>query len=167
MNSITLDDIFHDYDNLLSIPISVNKQENNGIIKKYNRNIIDNLKIKHYIKKGETCAICLDEIWHRHNSFLTDCGHCFHMNCIIKYEFNNYLSSNGILCPICRQDMGNYNDIKDKYHYSKNELDKLFDFENNINFKLPKICFNFHNYSFNNHFHLLDYNHCYYCCYHF
>lgn len=162
MSSLTIDDIFHDY-SYSSIPISCNKQGDNGIIKNFKRNIIDNLKFKHYIKKGDICSICFDEIWNRNNAFLTDCGHCFHYNCVINYELNNYFSHYGVLCPICRQDMGNYTDIKDKYPYSKNEIDKLIDFENNINFKIPKTCFNFHINHFNSHFHLLHYNHCYYC----
>ena len=179
IKSFTLEDIFHDYGN--DILISCDKQGNNKIQKniyiysfinkngnykrKIKRNIYDNLKIKHYIKFGETCPICFDLIINRKDAFLTNCGHAFHYSCIIKYDYLNCLKVNGIFCPLCKQDMGAYNiiDIKDKYPYSKNEIDKLIDFENNHKFKIPKICFNIHTCKFNNHFHSMKYLDCYYC----
>ena len=180
MISLTLDNIFDDYHNH-KIPISCNKQGVNGITKNYydyyesyepylhfyrrkvKKNALDNLKVKHYIKIGDNCPICFDEINHRKNAFLTDCGHSFHYSCIMKYEYSTYFTTNGIMCPVCRQDMGNYSDMKDLYPYSKNEFDKLSDFENNLKTKIPKMCFDFLNFRFNNHFHLTQFNSCMYC----
>jgi hypothetical protein len=177
MKSLTLEDIFDDYHNN-KICISCNKQGDNAISKfnmeyydggsfiyrrKIRKNAITNLKIKHYIKIGDCCSICFDEINHRRDAFLTDCGHSFHYSCIMNYEYKTYFTINGILCPICRQDMGNYNDIKNIYHYSKNEIDKLINFETNYKTKIPKICFDLFNLKFNDHFHLTHYNSCIFC----
>lgn len=178
----TLEDTFNNYDGN-PILISNDKQGPNKIAKysiinydsdfckyesynrKIKRNIIDNLQIKHYIKIGETCPICFDEIYNRNNAFLTDCGHSFHYNCIINYDYKNIFNEHGISCPICRQDMGIYDNIKDKYLYFKNcnSLDYLEDFEMNFKNKLPKVCFDLHRLKFKNHFQRMDYFNCYYC----
>ena len=163
--SITLDDIFHDYNNNL-VPISVYKQGKNKIskytliefynenIRKIKKNIIENLKIKHYIKIGEDCPICYEPIYNRNNAFLTDCGHSFHYSCIIDYDYKNSFNRNGVYCPICRQDMGDYNDLKETKNY---------EFEYNIKNKLPKICYNLEKNKYNSHFYTLHYKTCYYC----
>lgn len=171
--SLTLDDIYHDFAND-KIPISELKQGDNTIskysyildfnheyIRKIKKNIHENLKIKHYIKIGEECPICYEAIFSRKKAFLTDCGHSFHYECIINYDYKNSFIKNGVFCPICRQDMGNYNDIKDKY--KTNGLDQLVDFEDNIKTKLPKICYNFNDYKYNLHFHRINYKTCNYC----
>jgi hypothetical protein len=179
--SITLDDVLHDYSNDKTL-ISGMKQGDNMISKyaylysfmgndyyydnhnrKIKKDIMNNLKIKHYIKIGEECPICYEAIYNRKNAFLTDCGHSFHYSCIINYDYKNSFVKNGVFCPICRQDMGNYNDLKDNYKYKTNEMDKLFDFEVNIKTKLPKICFNFYEYKYNPHFHRMNYKTCDYC----
>jgi len=177
----TLEDTFNNYDNN-SILISSDQQGDNKIAKysilnydsdfykyesynrKIKRNIIDNLQIKHYIKFGEICSICFDEIVQRKNAFLTDCGHSFHYQCIINYDYINSFNSKGISCPICRQDIGIYDNIKDKYKYLYNySFDNLEDFEMNIKNKLPKVCFDFHRLKYNNHFHRMQYFNCFYC----
>ena len=79
----------------------------------------ENLKIKHYIKIGEECSICYDDINHKDNAYLTDCGHSFHKNCINKWLMETKFDGN---CPICRQDIGIYDG--DTY-FSGNSLDKL------------------------------------------
>lgn len=175
MKSLTLDDVYHDYDTNHKYNISCEYQGDNKITKtmisynpkrKIRRNIYENLKVKHYIKFGETCPICYDSINNRKDSFLTDCGHSFHYSCIIDYDYciiKNNLNNYNICCPICRQYMGKYNDIKDRYPYSKNEIDKLEDFENNIKIKIPNVCFDFHQIKYKNHFSRMDYNNCFYC----
>jgi len=169
MKSLTLDDIYCNDNN--NINISADNQGDNKISKynilynpkrKIKRNIYQNLKVKHYIKIGEECPICYESINNRHDCYLTDCGHSFHYSCISNYEYHTKYNSN-ICCPICRQYMGYYDNIKDKYPNSKNEIDKLEDFENNIKTKLPKICFDFHELKYKNHFYLMNYKNCFYC----
>lgn len=175
MKSFTLDDIYHDYDYYHKYNISCEYQGDNKITKikksynpkrKIRRNIYENLRVKHYIKIGETCPICYDSINNRKNSFLTDCGHAFHYSCIIDYDYciiKNKINNYNICCPICRQFMGDYKDIKDRYPYSKNELDKLDDFENNIKIKVPNVCFDSHQIKYKNHFSGMNYKNCFYC----
>ncbi len=176
----TLEDTFNNYDGN-SINISENKQGINEINKykiidydsdfciyeSYNRKvrktINENLNTKHYIKIGEECPICYDGIYNRNNAYLTDCGHSFHYNCIINYDYINVFENTNINCPICRQYMGNYIDIKDKYKKSNNAFDNLEDFEMNIKKKIPKVCFNIHELKFKKHFNRMDYFNCYYC----
>lgn len=173
--SLTLEDVYHDFNND-KVRISELRQGENTIskylyildfnleyIRKVKKNIYDNLKIKHYIKIGEECPICYEAIYNRKDALLTDCGHSFHYSCIIKYDYKNSFLKNGVFCPVCRQDMGNYNDIKDIYKYKTNALDQLDDFENNIKTKLPKICYNFNDYTYNLHFHTIKYKTCKYC----
>jgi hypothetical protein len=131
--------------------------------KKIRKNIIENLKIKHYLKIGETCSICLDEIYRRKDAFLTDCGHSFHLKCIINYDYKNSFEKLGVFCPLCRSDMGNYLDFRDKYKYSRNGLDILEDFETNIHLKLPNICYNYDEGYFNKHFYGNRFKECLYC----
>ena len=181
MKSFTTDDIFTDYNNPLTIKVSANFQGNNKICKtqlldydsdfyiyeSYNRKvrktIIENLKVKHYIKIGETCPICYDEINHKRNAFLTDCGHSFHYGCIIDYDYKNSFEKKGVYCPMCRSDMGLYEDLKDQFKDSKNTLDNLQDFEINYKNKLPKVCFDLFRLKYNNHFFRMDYYNCFYC----
>jgi len=165
MKSLTLDDVFTDYYNNHN-KISADFQGDNKISKfdilytftdigvykrKTKKNIIDNLKIKHYIPFGAECSICYENIFHRKNAFLTDCGHCFHYSCIINYDYFESFNNIGIFCPICRQDMGDYNNIK-------NNFDK-YDICN----KNPKICFNYYSFSYLNHFHRMNFLNCPYC----
>lgn len=99
--SATMDNIFHPYnkkfyttDKIIKLPIC-----SDNFNHKINRtNIDENLKIKHYIKIGEECVICKNEIWSSKNAILTECGHCYHYLCIKKYAKNK--------CPLCKQEMG-------------------------------------------------------------
>jgi hypothetical protein len=177
--SLTLDDIFTDYDRNATMKISCEKQGLNGIQKhsiiyiyisgddilrrKIKRDIIDNLQIRHYIKIGEECSICYEKILNRKTAFLTDCGHAFHYKCIIDYDFINIFNKNGVYCPLCREDMGYYDDMKDKYKESNNIFDKLEDFETNIKLKFPKMCYNMNELGFNKHFHRMNYFTCIHC----
>jgi len=172
--SITLEDTLNDYDKS-NTKISSMMQGCCNIISKYKciyhsfenkrkikKTLNENLQIKHYIKIGEECSICYEKIFTKKNAFLTDCGHSFHYSCIINYDYKNSFGQ-GLYCPICRQDMGIYMDLKDKYIESKLNLDKLQDFELNFIFKLPKVCYNINHYMFNDHFFRLQYKTCRYC----
>lgn len=99
--------------------------------------VYDNIKIKHYIKMGDICSICLDEIWSKNDAYLTECGHVFHTSCICKY-YNMYRDPN---CPICRCDTFIPNSLL-LYRYNTNNYnDKLDDFWLNINLIFPRKCY--------------------------
>lgn len=151
-------------DNMICKFSYINIYEKDNVYKrKIRKTIMENLKIKHYLKIGETCSICFDEIWRRKEAYLTDCGHSFHLKCIIDYDYMNCFKKLGVFCPLCRNDMGNYIDIRDKYKFSRNNLDILEDFENNIKLRIPKICFDYNEGRFNTHFYGNRYKDCIYC----
>ena len=134
-------------DNKISKYSYINIYEKDDVYRrKIRKTIMENLQIKHYIKIGETCSICLDEIWRRKEAYLTDCGHSFHLKCILQYDFSNSFEKYGVFCPLCRKDMGNYLERRDDFEY-----------------KLPKICYNIRERCFNNHFYLMRYKDCSYC----
>jgi len=113
----------------------------NRIFKRVFRlSVIDNIKKKHYIRKGEECPICYDPIFTKMNAFITKCSHCFHYKCIQNhYDINfNHLGE----CPMCRQSVGYYEEvIKFRYPYSLKGFDVLEDFWNNIDSLIPKKCY--------------------------
>ena len=111
-----------------------------------------NLDKKCYIKPGEECPICFEEIIHKSNAFITNCGHTFHKKCLNKYMHIKWLSTKWTSvarCPICRCSLGyqrfynryrsNYEDIQNEHD---NELDKLEDFWLSIEYKIPYFCSN-------------------------
>ena len=110
-----------------------------GLTKK---TIIENLKIKHYIKIGEKCSICLEKIYHKSNAILSDCGHSFHYSCIMKNDNYCWGKNNWGNCPNCRQYIGEYEYLKNIYRNdSKYILDKLENFWDNIKTITPNKCF--------------------------
>jgi len=46
------------------------------------------------------CPICMDSIENTKNCVTTECGHCFHTNCLMKS-----VAHNGFGCPYCRTAM--------------------------------------------------------------
>jgi len=46
------------------------------------------------------CPICMDTIENVNNRVTTECGHCFHTNCLMKS-----IAHNGFGCPYCRTAM--------------------------------------------------------------
>ena len=165
MKSVTLDNILHQYDgwhdvcddderiiliNLTkeicyseyhSLDKTTEKEEYNNETKKYKKvikhnTLFDNIKIKHYIKIGEICSICFDEIWSARDGYLTSCGHAFHKKCINQYE-NTQINS--FSCPICRHDIWDTILMINTY-YTKNYLDKLDNFWLNTDLLFPELC---------------------------
>ena len=114
------------------------------------KSLYDNMKIKHYIKIGEICSICLEEIWSERDAFLTECGHEFHASCINKHFYMNKSAR----CPICRSDTMNAElELKNKYN-TVSYLDKLDDFWMNMDMMFPEKCYDYgyyHGYSNNYH----------------
>jgi hypothetical protein len=104
--------------------------------------IHENLKQKHYIMFGEECPICYEPILHKRSAFLTDCGHAFHYKCIMDYEYHNTINYKNFntVCPICRQHMGYYQELKNKYFNDCNKLDQLENYNDTIQYTNPEFC---------------------------
>ena len=54
------------------------------------------------------CPICMDIIEVNKNNITTECGHCFHANCLMKN-----VAHNGFGCPYCRKTMAEVPDDDD------------------------------------------------------
>lgn len=111
-----------------------------------------NIKIKCYIKPGDECPICYDEILTKSNAFITDCGHHYHKKCLFNYIHSKWRTTSycsTARCPMCRCSLGHpdfiqrYRSSYFSYQYSdNNELDKLEDFWLSNEYKLPEFCSN-------------------------
>lgn len=72
-------------------------------------------------KENNECPICYDEIADNSNKTITECGHCFHSNCLIKHAI---LTNQG--CPLCRQqlaDIEKQEEESDDENYSDSDSD--------------------------------------------
>ena len=110
------------------------------------KTIEENLRTKHYIRIGEECPICYEAIIHKKTAFLTSCGHAFHYKCIMDCDFHHSLTTNcnnkmDMKCPMCRQNMGYYPELKNKYLFGSNKLDRLENQNDTLQFTNPKICY--------------------------
>ena len=170
-NYITLDDIFHCdernrwvYDDDLDVyPIIIG----HSLLEKYKKSykkinkisVKTNLNRKNYILVGEECPICYEPILTKKQAFLTDCSHGFHYNCIqTSYNLNYEKFAE---CPICRQDIGDFENLKQLYYQgssARNKMDKYENFWNNIHTLIPEKCYwtnsnesiiNIHNFGMN------------------
>jgi hypothetical protein len=106
------------------------------------------IKRKTYIKQGQECPICLDPIMRKSDAYLTNCGHGFHKLCMFKSFKLNWISNNktNFQCPVCRS-LLSLPYIPEKYNsfsFDINELDKLEDFWNCIDYQLCYYCDNGH-----------------------
>ena len=59
------------------------------------------------------CPICMDVIEVNKNCVTTECGHCFHANCLMKS-----IAHNGFGCPYCRSAMAEVPDDEEETVYS-------------------------------------------------
>jgi hypothetical protein len=82
------------------------------------------------------CPICMDLIEFNKNCVTTDCGHCFHTNCLMQS-----VAHNGFGCPYCRTKMAEEPEEEDEFD-DEEEGEEMFDddalrgfrfFWNNIN----------------------------------
>ena len=85
------------------------------------------------------CPICMDPIETQRNCVTTECGHCFHTNCLMTS-----VAHNGFGCPYCRTKMAeevadeesDYDDEEEEEIYEQYDdyaLRGLRFFNNNIN----------------------------------
>lgn len=111
-----------------------------------------NLKIRCYIRPGDECPICYEQILTKSSAFITCCGHQFHKKCMFKYIQSKWLSisyTSTARCPMCRCSLG-HPEFVQRYKASyfnisyknDNELDKLEDFWISCDYKLPSFCSN-------------------------
>lgn len=111
-----------------------------------------NLKVKCYIKPGQECPICYEQILTKNTAFITNCGHAFHKKCLFKCMETKWLSGGYLSttrCPLCRCSLG-HPDMEQRYRSSyfsynfenDNELDKLEDFWITKDYRLPTFCSN-------------------------
>jgi len=75
------------------------------------------------------CPICMDEISGEKNKITTECGHCFHANCLMKN-----VSHNGFGCPYCRTVMAEVpaDDISDNEYDDFSIEENQNDFSDNV-----------------------------------
>lgn len=92
--------------------------------------------IKYKIVKMTDCPICMEHIVPTKNCVTTECGHCFHTNCLMQN-----VAHNGFGCPYCRTKMADEPDEEISL-YSDEQESEMFDddalrgfrfFFNNIN----------------------------------
>ena len=84
------------------------------------------------------CPICMDPIETQRNCVTTECGHCFHTNCLMTS-----VAHNGFGCPYCRTKMAEeVADEESEYDDDEEEIYEQYDdyalrglrfFNNNIN----------------------------------
>lgn len=105
-----------------------------------------NLNRKTYIKLGEECSICFEEILLKDNSYLLDCGHGFHKDCIFNaYKTNILKRFNSLFsCPLCRRHTGcDLELLSVKYGCSKpGSLDELENFWLKKDYMIAELCDN-------------------------
>jgi hypothetical protein len=65
----------------------------------------------------QECPICFDAIITEINKITTECGHCFHANCLMKNA-----AYNGFGCPYCRAVMAEAPSDEDDESISSSEL---------------------------------------------
>ena len=114
MNSLTLENVFYCHEVATNMTIGESaiqrkshcwevklNKNNQSVLRKVVTNLtgLEMLKTRHYIRPGETCAICLDGIYMKRNAFLNSCGHGFHYSCLSESQLYNNT------CPMCRDEI--------------------------------------------------------------
>ena len=131
------------------------------------QNIPCDIKIRCYIRPGDECPICCEEIITKSSAFITNCGHHYHKKCLSKYLETKWLLTkytSPARCPMCRCSLG-HPDFIQRYRASyfsfsyknDNEIDKLEDFWISYKYRLPNFCSNGYN-------HYLGIKQDCYCC---
>lgn len=67
------------------------------------------------------CPICMDAIEVNKNYITTECGHCFHANCLMKS-----VAHNGFGCPYCRTTMAEVPDDDDDDASSNEDNEDIY-----------------------------------------
>ena len=99
------------------------------------------MKTKSYIRIGEECPICIEPILYKSNANLTSCGHSFHRKCIQRMIGLNRLRNIwDFICPLCRTNTGEYDDLFRYNSRTRNGLDRLEEFWMNKEHKSCRVC---------------------------
>ena len=68
------------------------------------------------------CPICMDPIEGDKNKVITECGHCFHTNCLMTS-----VAHNGFGCPYCRTEMAQEPADEESEYDDDEEEEELYD----------------------------------------
>lgn len=68
------------------------------------------------------CPICMDPIECDKNKVVTECGHCFHTNCLMTS-----VAHNGFGCPYCRTAMAQEPEDEESEYDDDEEEEELYD----------------------------------------
>jgi len=68
------------------------------------------------------CPICFDAIEGDKNKVITECGHCFHTNCLMTS-----VAHNGFGCPYCRTEMAQEVNEEESEYDDDEEEEELYD----------------------------------------
>lgn len=102
-------------------------------------------KTKCYIRPGEECPICFEQIKLKKDAYLTGCGHSFHRECLLKTFDTKWKQKLfcTLKCPMCRSNLG-FPELLERYPYNTpiNHLDQLENFWFTLEFLLPHFCTN-------------------------
>ena len=67
------------------------------------------------------CPICFDAIEGNKNKVITECGHCFHTNCLMTS-----VAHNGFGCPYCRTEMAQEVNEEESEYDDDEEEEELY-----------------------------------------
>lgn len=135
----TIEDIFWLYENVnnrFSSPIISISIGDIDSIPKYNR--------LSYIRPGHTCPICLDDITHKTNAYITSCGHGFHKSCIVSSYITTMTKNiySTYKCPMCRANIGTAIEYINERYSTTSGLDILENFWYKQSYMVPIFCDN-------------------------
>jgi len=103
------------------------------------QNVRCDFKRKVYIKQGEECSICLEQIYQKNNAYLTSCGHSFHKSCLFKAFETKIFNRHTFNCPNCRARLGYpefYCRYTNMFKRFDSDFDTDFDKKTNYNFDI-------------------------------
>jgi len=103
------------------------------------------IKRRCYIRPGQECPICLENILRKSEAYISCCGHSYHKHCIFKSmetQWKKKYASN-FKCPLCRTNLGtDVEALGVRYTSFRNSLDNLENFWLSKDLMLAQTCSN-------------------------